>query len=74
MLILRIIARMISVAVTVVGMGEVSSQDFPNKPVRIVTAAPGGVSDLGARLIAQGPTARLGEPGQVDNRGGGAIA
>ena len=74
MLILRIIARMISVAVTVVGMGEVSSQDFPNKPVRIVTAAPGGVSDLGARLIAQGLTASLGEPVIVDNRGGGAIA
>lgn len=35
-----------------------SAQDYPNRPVRIVTAyAPGGASDIVARTIAQ----KLGE-------------
>src|SRR5215510_12865776 len=46
------------------------SQDYPTKPVRIVTGAPGGGSDFGSRLIAQGISGSLGQPVIVDNRAG----
>ena len=38
----------------VVGAGPVCGQDYPNRPVRLFTAAAGGGSDFVARLIAQG--------------------
>jgi tripartite-type tricarboxylate transporter receptor subunit TctC len=50
------------------------AQDYPSKPVRLVTAEPGGGHDLAARLIAQGLTAELGQQFIVDNRAGAIIA
>ena len=47
-----------------------SGQAYPNKPVRIVTAAPGGGVDFTARLLAQGLTTNFGQQFVVDNRGG----
>ncbi len=49
--------------------GASYGQDFPIKPIRIVTSAPGGSSDFTSRLIAQGLTDALGQPVVVDNRG-----
>jgi len=49
-------------------------QEYPAKPVRLVTAEPGGGHDLAARLIAQGLTASLGQQFIVDNRAGNIIA
>lgn len=60
------------IAVLGVGMSTVSGQDFPRKPIRIVTAEPGGSSDFAARVIAQGLSQRLGHKVIVDNRGGGS--
>ena len=51
----------------------VDAQDFPTRPVRIVTAAIGGTTDLVARVIAQGLTASLGQQVIVDNRPTGII-
>jgi tripartite-type tricarboxylate transporter receptor subunit TctC len=51
------------------GAGAAHGQDFPIKPIRIVTSAPGGSSDFTSRLIAQGLTDALGQPVVVDNRG-----
>jgi tripartite-type tricarboxylate transporter receptor subunit TctC len=51
-----------------------SGQAYPNKPVRIVTAAPGGGVDFTARLLALGLTANLGQQFVVDNRGGTHVA
>jgi tripartite-type tricarboxylate transporter receptor subunit TctC len=49
----------------------VLAQGFPNKPVTIVVPfAPGGGTDLGARLIAQKLGARWGQSVVVDNKGG----
>jgi len=62
------------VGLIVIGTGAVSGQDYPNKPIRILTSAAGGGSDFTARQIAQGISGPLGQPVIVDNRGGGIIA
>jgi tripartite-type tricarboxylate transporter receptor subunit TctC len=51
------------------------AQNYPRKPVRIVTSEPGGGTDVVARVIADGLTHALGQEVIVDNRGaaGGAI-
>lgn len=49
----------------------VASESYPTRPVRlIVTAAPGGVVDLTARIIAQQLTEQLGKQVVVENRTG----
>jgi tripartite-type tricarboxylate transporter receptor subunit TctC len=63
----------VSLASGVVFSGAVEAQDFPTRPVRIVTAAVGGTTDLVARAIAQGLTASLGQQVIVDNRPTGII-
>ena len=50
------------------------AQDYPTKPVRLVTAEAGGGHDVTARLIAQGLSPRLGQQFIVDNRSGALIA
>jgi tripartite-type tricarboxylate transporter receptor subunit TctC len=58
----------------VAGGGLAGAQEYPTKPIRIVTSAPGGGNDFTARLIAQGLTdSSLGQPVIVDNRGGGVL-
>ena len=52
-------------------MPAVCAANFPIKPIRIVTAEPGGGADFAARLIAQGLTTNLREPVIVENRGAG---
>jgi tripartite-type tricarboxylate transporter receptor subunit TctC len=48
--------------------GTVSAQDYPNRPVRIVTATPGGGNDYLARIIAPPLGTALGQQVIVDNR------
>lgn len=49
----------------------VAAQDFPNRPIRfIVPWAPGGVTDVIARLIADKLTIQIGQPVIVENRAG----
>jgi len=52
------------------------AQTFPVKPVRIVTAEPGGGNDLAARLLAQGLTSAFRQQVLVEAKGGasGALA
>jgi tripartite-type tricarboxylate transporter receptor subunit TctC len=50
------------------------AQDYPAKPVRLVTAEVGGGHDLAARLIAQGLSANLGQQFIVENRAGAILA
>ena len=47
-----------------------AQQDYPAKPVRLVTSAPGGGVDFTARLLGLGLSANLGHQFVVDNRGG----
>ena len=50
--------------------GAAPAQDYPNKPIRIITSGIGSGTDFTARLIAHGITGPLGQPVIVDNRGG----
>src|SRR5688572_17304974 len=49
--------------------GVASAQEFPSKPIRILTSGAGGSSDFASRQIAQGLTENLGQQVIVDNRG-----
>ena len=71
MLVRSIIAALIGLALC----GAVSAQEWPTKPVRIITGfAPGGISDLGARLLAEHITRTTGQQAVVENRTGAAGA
>ena len=45
-----------------------AGQEYPTRPVRIVTAPAGGGNDFSARLVARGITGPLGQQVIVDNR------
>ena len=57
---------------TVLAAGATFSQNYPTKPIRIVTADAGGGLDFSALVLAQGLTRELGQRLIVDNRGGGS--
>jgi tripartite-type tricarboxylate transporter receptor subunit TctC len=50
---------------------SVRGQAFPSRPLRIIVPfAAGGSADVIARILAQGMSTQLGQPVQVENRGG----
>src|SRR6266550_3323117 len=53
-LLLHLFVATLSVGLIVIGTSTVSGQAYPSKVIRIITAQPGGASDMAARLIAQG--------------------
>src|SRR3990172_1644646 len=61
---------MLSVGLTLVVGGAAVGQNYPNKPIRIVTGGPGGGADFASRLMAAGLAGGLGQQVIVDNRGG----
>ncbi|HXF66343.1 MAG TPA: tripartite tricarboxylate transporter substrate binding protein [Burkholderiales bacterium] len=47
-----------------------AAQDYPARPIRIITGSPGSTSDLAARFIGQKLTEAWGQQAVVDNRPG----
>ena len=54
-------------------IGAAGAQTYPTKPIRIVTAEPGGTNDITARLIAPALSSSLGQQVLIDNRPAGVI-
>ncbi len=74
----RFFAGIVSVLTMVGGVfGQATStgsgQDYPNKPIRIVTTNVGGSNDFVARVVAQGLAESLRQQVVVDNRPAGPI-
>jgi tripartite-type tricarboxylate transporter receptor subunit TctC len=61
------------IGLAALGSGSAQAQDWPTKPVKIVTGfAAGGIGDLGARLLAEHITRTTGQQAVVENRTGAA--
>src|SRR3954468_19153820 len=71
--IMLVLQRIALLAITCLLCATAQAQDYPSKPVTfVVPYAPGGVTDLFARMIAQRLEQRLGKPFVVENRPGGS--
>jgi tripartite-type tricarboxylate transporter receptor subunit TctC len=73
MLLVSLGAGILSGAIMLVWPEVVSGQNYPSKPIRLVTTAAGGGNDFIARIVAQGIAVPLGQQVVVDNRGGSFI-
>jgi tripartite-type tricarboxylate transporter receptor subunit TctC len=60
-----------ALVVLALAAGSAPAQTYPTKPVRMITGyAPGGTSDILARLVAQALAKPLGQPVVVENKPG----
>ena len=68
---MNIYSKLLAASALSAMMAGACAADFPVRPVRlIVPFAPGGASDLGARIIAADASARLGQTIIVENKPG----
>jgi tripartite-type tricarboxylate transporter receptor subunit TctC len=68
-----IAARFCIASLMIFGAGAAGAQNYPVRPIRIVTPGAGGSADFVARLLAHGLAANLGQQVVVDNRPNGVI-
>ncbi|MBV7481561.1 tripartite tricarboxylate transporter substrate binding protein BugE [Bordetella sp. BOR01] len=72
----RTLASAIALATGLAATSVAAAADFPSKPIRVIVPfAPGGSTDIIARLVTQRMSQELGQPMVVENKGGagGAI-
>ena len=65
---LKVIASLLAIGMAPIG--DANAQNYPLRPIRVITAEPGGGNDFAARTIGQAISPRLGQQWVVDNRGG----
>ena len=70
MLNLRFVVWMFSVCIMILCVDVVLGQNYPDKPIRILSGPSGSGVDFAARLIAQGISGPLGAQVIIDNRSG----
>jgi tripartite-type tricarboxylate transporter receptor subunit TctC len=70
---MRVVISIISVAAVASSTKMARAQDFPNRPLRIVTSGAGSSNDFISCLIAPGISGPLGQPVIVENRPSGVI-
>jgi tripartite-type tricarboxylate transporter receptor subunit TctC len=62
---------LLSLILCVLFSGAAAAQSYPSRPIRmIVPFPPAGITDLSARLVAEGLRAKFGQPVIVENRPG----
>jgi len=68
----RLLQRcLLALVALALSLSAAAAQEFPNRPIRfIVPWAPGGVTDVIARLIADKLAAQIGQPVIVENKAG----
>src|SRR5262245_60697394 len=59
----------LSLGAVVPAASLVYGQNYPNKPLRILTGSIGSLGDFSSRLVGQGISVPLGQSVVVDNRG-----
>src|SRR5688572_7095326 len=64
----RFVAGALSFGLMLLGAGTASSQDFPTKPIRILTGSPGGSADVTSRAIGEVLAKRFEQTIVVENR------
>src|SRR5262245_45873516 len=65
----RSLVSMFAMTTMVLSASGVMSQNFPNKPIRVVTGSAGGANDFALRVITPAISTLVGQPVIVDNRG-----
>jgi len=65
---LQRVALALTLGMLLAAAGLAAGQDYPTRPVRMVTGDAGGPGDIAARLIGPGVSASLGQPLVVENR------
>jgi hypothetical protein len=67
----RFVVLVITAGLMFLYAGVASGQNYPNRPIRMLTTEVGGGADFVARVVAQGLSGTLGQQVIVDNRGAG---